>query len=289
MINCKFLPFVLIMFTNSTFINAQDTLKNQKPYFKFSTNYLTNSVYNGRKDSIMLPLITPSIGYYNNGFFSLASVSYSLAKGNSRFDHVSIEAGYDFNINGNLNAGFYGSKYFYNSSSTDIISEMKGGLGANFCYESALLTALVGADLSFSSKSDIEVSGSIAHYFSLGDKGAEWNITPTLGTHIGTQNYYHDYIRFRKTKGGIRGRGKGHNNQGTTTTVTKSASKFGILDFEFSIPISYDGNNWGLFFTPAYSFPQNPVKVSSSPTSSIYISEKLENTFYSIVGIYIKF
>ena len=270
-------------------IQAQDSARNKKTsYFKLSTAYLTNSVYNGRKDSVTLPYITPSIGYYDkSGFFVNGSVSYLAATGDSRIDLFALETGYDFTISNKLSGGIYGSKYFYNNSSTAVQSEMKGGLGGSLSYDPGIVTASAGIDLSFSSKTDISLSGSLAHGFYFGGKGNEWGITPTISTHLGTQNYYQDYIKNRKSKSGSRGRG-GSSGGSSTTIQTTTPSNFGILDYELSLPIAYDGNKWGLFFTPTYAIPQNPITVSSS-TGTGYTTEKLVNSFYAEFGVYIKF
>ncbi len=270
-------------------VKAQDSTSN----FKLALSYLSNSVYNGRKDSAVLPYITPSLGYYHkSGWFLLGSLAYSAAAGDSRVDHFNLEVGYEFKLDPKVNGGIYGSKYFYNVASTDVRSEMKGGVGGNISYDPGLIALTAGADLSFSSKTDIDLSGAISHGFYLGEKGSEWAIVPTVTTHIGTQNYYTDYISFRKSTNAIRGRGRGRGNTvttTTTTTTTRSSSKFGVLDYELSVPVEYTGRKWGLFLTPVYAIPQNPVAVSSSATSSTYITENLVNTFYVTIGGYIKF
>ena len=58
---------------------------------------LSNSIYNGRKDSVATPYITPMIGYYDkSGFFIDASLSYLAKAGSSRIDMYNIDAGYDY-------------------------------------------------------------------------------------------------------------------------------------------------------------------------------------------------
>src|ERR1700712_5740709 len=65
-----------------------------KSYFSAGLSYLTNSVYNGRKDSVATPYITPTIGYYDkSGFFIDGSLSYLSRAGSSRIDLFNIEAG----------------------------------------------------------------------------------------------------------------------------------------------------------------------------------------------------
>jgi hypothetical protein len=280
--------FSLLIIGLVSSVKAQDsTSKTKSSYFKASTSYLTNSVYGGRKDSLATPYITPAIGYYDkSGFFVKGSLSYLAATGDSRIDLFSLETGYDFTINDKLSGGIYGSKYFYNNSSTSVRSESKGGLGGSLTYDPGAITFSGGLDLSFASKTDINVSGSLAHGFYFGDKGNEWSISPSVAVNLGTQNYYQDYIKNRKSKSGSRGRGG--NTGGTSTIQTTSSSNFGILDYELSLPITYDGNKWGLFFTPTYAIPKNPISIASS-TGSGYVSEKLDNSFYAEFGVYIKF
>lgn len=285
----KIIYTILFTICIVSFTVAQDSSKNNKPsYFKVSTSYLTNSVYGGRKDSTTLPYITPSIGYYDkSGFFVKGSLAYLSATGNSRIDLFSVETGYDFTISDNLSGGIYASKYFYNNSSTAVRSEMKGGLGGNLDYDLGAITLSSGLDLSFSSKTDITASGAVAHGIYFGEKGNEWGFTPTIAINFGTQNYYQDYIKNRKSKGGSRGSG-GNSGGSGSTIVTSGSNKFNILDYELSAPITYDGNKWGLFFTPTYAIPQNPLSIASS-SSSDYVTEKLDNSFFAEFGIYIKF
>ena len=274
----KLLPALLITIFCGSAANAQDTTHNKSSYFKLGTSYLTNSVYNGRKDSVTLPYITPSIGYYDkSGFFVSGSLSYLAATGDSRIDLFTIETGYDFTISSQLSGGIYGSKYFYNTSSTSVTSQTKGSVGASLSYDPGFVTVSTGLDISFASKADVNVSAAVAHGFYFGEKGNEWGITPTISTNLGTQNSYQDYVKKRRSKG-----------SSNSTVQTNSTNSFGILDYELSLPITYDGNKWGLFLTPIYAIPQNPISVASS-TGSGYTTEKLENTFYAQFGVYVKF
>ena len=46
-----------------------------RSYFAAGISYLTNSVYNGRKDSLSTPYLTPTLGYYDkSGFFIAKNV-----------------------------------------------------------------------------------------------------------------------------------------------------------------------------------------------------------------------
>ncbi|MBC7652073.1 MAG: hypothetical protein H7101_10025 [Deinococcales bacterium] len=274
----KLLPTLLILFACNLIVNAQDSTSNKSSYFKAAVNYLTNSVYNGRKDSVVLPYITPSIGYYDkSGVYISGSLSYLAATNNSRIDVFTTEIGYDFTINNKLSGGIYGSKYFYNNNSTSVTSQTKGSIGGSLTYDPGIITFSSGIDVSFASKADVNVSAALGHSFYIGEKNNEWGITPTISTNLGTQNSYQDYVKKRKSKG-----------SGNSTVQTNSPSSFGILDYELSLPITYEGNKWGLFLTPIYAIPQNPISIAAS-TGSGYTTEKLENVFYAQFGVYVKF
>lgn len=58
----------------------KDTITPKASYFKARIDYLSNSIYNGRKDSMVLPYYSPSLGYYDKGgFYISGTVSYLSA------------------------------------------------------------------------------------------------------------------------------------------------------------------------------------------------------------------
>jgi hypothetical protein len=259
--------------------SAQDSTKqSQESYFKFSTSYLTNSVYNGRKDSLILPYLTPSITYYDkSGFYIGGSLSYAMATNENRIDLFTLDAGYDFSISNQFSAGLYASKYFYNDNSNAVRSETKGNLGGSLIFDPGIVTLYTGVDLSFASKTDINIGTSVSHTFYLGDDNNQWSITPSITMNAGTQNSYQDFVRKRKFKG-----------PNGNTIVIKSSNKFDILDYEFSVPVTYDMKKVGFFFTPTYALPQNGVYFTG-PMGNVFNVEKLENNFYAEFGFYVKF
>ena len=277
-----FFALLILLFTGT--VNAQknknDSTKTDKKrgYFKLATSYLTNAVYNGRKDSVTLPYITPSLGYYDkSGFYISGSLSYLSSTVESRIDLFSLSTGYDFKVSDKVNGGIYASKDFYNNSSSAVRSESKGSIGGNISYDPGFITFNSGINLLFSSQTDITLNGSLAHSFSFGDEGNAWNITPTLAVNVGTQNFYQDYIKNRSKK-----------KSGNTSAVQVQQNKFGVLDYELSIPVAYDAKKWGLYLTPTYAIPQNSISYTA-PGGNTFISPKLENVFYAEFGVYLKF
>lgn len=280
----KILLFVFLTFGVFCIITAQETKEEGKnetkkaSYFKFSTSYLTNAVYNGRKDSTVLPYLTPSVGYYDkSGFYVSGALSYLVSSAANRIDLFSVTAGYDFNISNQVSGGVYGSKDFYTGSSTSVKSETLGSIGGNLSYDPGFLTFNGNFGLLLSSQTDVSLGASIAHSFILEDGENAWSISPTLAANLGTQNYYQDYLKTKPRK-----------KNGSSGTVQVQQNTFGLLDYELSLPIGYDAKKWGLFFTPTYAIPQNPASYTS-PGGNVFIMEKLENVFYAEFGVYVKF
>lgn len=274
----KIIVFAILLSTFGFNTQAQDSIKkNQESFFKFSANYLTNSVYNGRKDSLTLPYLTPSITYYDkSGFYIGGSLSYLMASNENRIDLFTLDAGYDFSISDQFSAGIYAAKYFYNNSSVAVRSETTGSVGGGISFDPGIITLFTGVDFSFASKTDINVSTSISHAFNFGDEGNSWSITPSIAMNAGTQNLYQDFVRKRRFRG-----------PNGNTIVMKSSNKFNILDYEFSLPITYDMKKVGFYFTPTYALPQNGIYYTG-PNGMVFNVEKLENTFFAEFGFYVK-
>ena len=247
----------------------------QSSGFKFSTSYLTNSVYNGRQDSLVTPYLTPSLGYYDaSGFYAEASLSY-LASSQSRIDLVTIEAGYDFSLSKRLTGEVYGSKLFYNKNSTAVMSQIQAITGGSLSYDAGFLSFSVGSDIAFSKATDILANYGVSHPFLLGSDSSLWTIEPSFKSNFGSQNFYDQQKKAKK-------KGVG------TTIVTSGSTSFVVLDYEFSLPVSYDGKTWGFSFTPTYAIPQNPISLSK-PNGTVVLKEKLSNVFYAEFSVYFKF
>ena len=272
-----FLAFALIVLQTTHAQDIKSSLKsefNQSSYFKSSLSYLSNSVYNGRQDSVITPYITPMIGYFDkSGFYIDASLSY-LANAQSRIDLTTIDVGYNFIAGDNFSGGVYASKYFYNKNSTSVKSQMKGNIGANATYDASFLSFSAGADLVLSQETDFIVNYGISHPFYLGESDDLWTIEPSITANSGTQKFYQAQKTTR------RGVASGVKVNGSTSFV--------ILDYELSAPVSYDAKKWGLSFTPTYALPQNPVSITQ-PNGNVFVQEKLSNVFYAELSVYIKF
>jgi hypothetical protein len=252
-------------------------------YFKFSVSYLSNSVYFGRKDSLVVPYIIPSISYHDkSGFFAEGSFSY-LATQPGQIDAGDLTAGYDFHSSNEKFSGeLYATKYFVSKSSYSVRGEVKGAIGTYLDYNTGPLTINGGVDISFSNKTDIALTFGASHEFGFGDN-KQFAITPSALLNAGTQNFDASYFTNRKFSTKRKRRAAV-----TSSNVVVIQNQFSILDYELSLPFNYDNSKWGVFITPTYSIPQNPFKYSLNGGTT-YQTEALSNSFYAEVGVYIKF
>ena len=285
----------------------------KKSYFKLNTNYLSNAVYFGRKDSAAVPYLRSSISYFDkSGFYISSGVAMLVSPDEpKRIDLINIDAGYNFSIK-KLDIGLYASKFFYSNASFAVGSELKGLVGVNAGYDLGAINLNFGGDVLFSTNTDYSSSLGVSHPFEIGEENKKWTITPTLQTIAGTQYFNEAYYEFRKftfttTSGNSgngngngssnSGKGKGHSNSSnsgsgsSTTTTVKTLTfydktKFTILDYELSLPVNYEAKHWGIYTNPVVAFPTN---AASFAIDNVLQKEKLSTAFFVEVGGYIKF
>jgi hypothetical protein len=259
-----------------------------KSYVKLSISYLTNSVYNGRKDSLHTPYITPTIGYYaKSGFFADGALSYLARSGSDGIDLMTIETGYDFSIK-DFDGEIMGSKFFYNSSSTNTRSEVSASLSASAGYDFGFIHPALQGSISFGQSTDYAVAFSLDHAFIAA--AGKLSITPSLLINASTQNYYGAYYNKRRY---AKLRRKLYYD---ISADVSDASRFKLLDYECSVPVDYTAGRFTFSVIPAYAVPVNPAVITVNTKSSataVTISktstEKVENAFYATFQVGFKF
>jgi hypothetical protein len=277
----SFLLFAVFAFSQDETDSSQTNTP--KSYFKASVEYLNNSVYHGRKDSLAIPYLTPQLYYhFKSGIFIDASISYLTAE--SRTDLSTIGGGYSFSKKkwyGEISA----EKYFYSSQSYNVKAETKGSLMGSLSYDAGFIEPSLSSSVSFSSKNDYGASFNLEHYFSLFHDRAD--ITPSFAVNASTQNSYAQYYQKRKYAKTRKGKTLGY----TATANTLNTSNFKILDYEFSAPIECTAKRFTFSFTPTYTIPVNPatvlltIKTSGGTTATRTFTENLSNSFFWTFGI----
>jgi len=261
-----------------------------RSYFAAGISYLTNSVYNGRKDSLSTPYLTPTLGYYDkSGFFIDGSASYLSRPGSSRIDLFNIEAGYDFYL-GKFDGEVSANKSFYNSASTNVKSEVTGSLFATGAYDFDFIKPSIEAGINFGTQSDYTINFGLEHTFYAASDHLQ--VTTGFRGNGSTQNYYGSYYNKRKVGGKKKNAGIIYD----VTAVVEDASKYKMLDYEFSLPISYTVKKCTFSLVPVYAIPVNPalVTVTLVPegggiTRTKTSAEVITSSFYCSFGLSYKF
>jgi len=292
-----FLVLLLVSFSSI----AQLQEKKSKP-FKLKFGYSSNQIYNGRADSLEVPYLTGSFKFLDkSGFYAKTSLSYLTSSYANRIDLIGLGIGYQkiFNDQFLLSASF--DKNFYNSNSFSVSSSVLGNAGLNFFYLNDYIDLGTSLGANFTTgKSDMSISFDASHEFSFADD--DFSLEPTASVNFSTRYYSEIYSNSRTTKtsnSGTQVRGTD-----TQTIQTIGAGDLTLLNYEFSLPLYYYGNNFGAWVSPAYTIAQNPAKILTTTTSTrtsggggqpqttvtnVYSTEKIQNYFYIEAGIYFKF
>jgi len=277
--------------------DKSDIIKRSKykdsSYFSLNLSFISDAVYLGRKDSITAPYLNPSIIYHNkSGFYAIGSFSYLTKSDQSRIDLFLGSIGYDFTSK-NLSGDFSITKYFFNTDSYNVISEVDADITASIKYDFDLLYLSASSTyfIAKSSSSDIFLSTEIGHDFVSSTK--DFQLSPSIGVYFGSQNFYEEYYinnRFGSARTGS-GSGTGQGTGGTTPTTTttvimQESEKFDLMAIEFSLPIWYINKPFIISFLPVIVVPQNPATLT---VDSVVHEEDLETTFYWMAGISYRF
>ncbi len=267
------------------------TVLNKSPktsHLEAAMSYQNNDVYLGRSDSSVLPYYSPAVSYYHkSGLYTSASLSYLKNATDSRVDLVTLEAGYMFNA-GKYDGQFSISKFFYNSQSTSVTSEIKASAAYQNSFDLGFIKMTFTGTLNVGSKLDFAGLFGLEHDFSLLDDKLEF--TPTFAATASTQNYYSDY--YRKRRYSIKRKGqKAQTGIASITGTVLNASTFKLLDFEPTLPVNYTIGKCTINFTPTYAIPVNPatIAVHTVRENGVVLDkirqEKIENIFFWTLGI----
>ena len=316
----RFLLSVILLISSLNKIEAQvkieslathDSTEKKSSYFILNTNYLSNAVYSGRKDSSVVPYIRSSVGYYHkSGFYADLGASLLVSpEDTKRIDLITFAAGYAFKISDKLDVDINATKFNYTDLSYAAGSELKAITGINLGYDADLVSISGGAELLFSTNTDIFSSLKIARNIEIGSENKKLSITPSIQFNAGTQYYNQAYYSNRKYSftttnnngsSSTKTTKKGHSkktvtsNGGASTTSTNTIksinfvnkNKFSILDYELSVPINFEYKNFSLFAIPTFAIP---VNATFYEIDGALTKEKISNTFFIEIGASIKF
>jgi hypothetical protein len=262
-----------------------DTTAPTPSHLELNLVYQSNDVNNGRKDSTVIPLITPKISYiFQSGFEIDLSVGYNVHEPSPAVNQYTLDGAYTFNP-GNYSGTVTLSGFVYSKNSGSVTSEQKGSLAYTNSYTFSFIQPSVGLTWTFGNHiPDYQVSPALQQQFNIGNL----NITPTVTMNAATQNSYNSYYQNRRFS--IPRSGKPLPDSVTLSGEVLNSDKFQILDYEFSAPVNFTAGNWTFNFTPTYAMPINPADIRATLqinniSKSFTYKEKLPNTFYWQLGV----
>jgi len=284
------------LFRKDPSLQGKDTLKKTPAnpdstaptpsHFALNVVYESNDVNNGRKDSTVIPLITPKISYiFKSGFEIDLSVGYNLHEPSPQVNQYTLDGSYSFNP-GNYSGSVTLSGFLYSKQSGSTTAEQRGSLEYDNSYDLNFIQPGLNLTWTFNNGvPDYQASFALQHEFDIGNL----SITPTATMNMATQNAYNSYYQNRRFSIPREGKPPLPANVTLSGEVLNS-SQFQILDYEFSAPVGYTAGKWNFSFTPTYALPVHPadIKLSIQVNNNIHsytYKETLPNTFYVQFGV----
>ncbi|HEV3222305.1 MAG TPA: hypothetical protein VGZ90_05470 [Puia sp.] len=269
-------------------VNADSTAPTPS-HLQLNVVYESNSVYLGRPDSTVLPLVTPEISYiFKSGFEIDFNVGINVQGPSPQVNSYTLDVSYSFNP-GNYSGSVTLSGFNYSPHSGSPNASNKGSLEYDNSYNFNFIQPGLNLTWSFgSSKPDYQVSFSLQHEFDFLNNG-NLSLTPTATMNASTQNAYNSYYQNKRFSIPRHGKPPLPANVTVSGEVLNSG-KFQIMDYEFSAPVGFTASKWSFNFTPTYAVPVNPAdiklttKINNQTFNKTY-KESLLNVFYFQVGV----
>jgi hypothetical protein len=256
--------------TDST-VNRLDSIKS---YSLVGMVYNSDIVFLGRKSPIKSPYLSVSAGYYHkSGLFINGIISYLATSGGKRIDLFTASGGYDY-YKSNFTAGISGTGYVFNNKSYTAKSALTGNLNVYADYNFDIVEVYLDGTAYFSNQSDFIFSAAVSHNF-YSDNG-NLKISPAFSLYGGTQNYYSNYnnnLQF----------GRHMNNNGSPASMgMMGGGFFNMLNYEFSVPVTYGVKSFQFIFFPVYAIPVNSATITDNQNT---YKEDLANNFFWSLGV----
>jgi hypothetical protein len=285
---------ILIYFSFSQVVEKKDSINNF--HFKLSTGYLSNYLFNGRSDSLKTPYSLTTLELKNdNGLSFDANLYYLLQSNNKRFDFFEFNGSYQHNFTNNFSGGIFATKYFNSNQSTKVNSGTKGSLGAGVVYDFDILRISTETDLLFSTKTDLLLNIELDKELKWNKNEFTWTFNPIVDINFSSIGYYESSLTQNSQRKGRRRQIVALQNVTSTSVINPGVR---MMDFEISLPISLENNQYGFRFVPTFVSPINSVfttstlnngGVISTIDSTPYSERFLKSKFFTSISFFIKF
>lgn len=248
-------------------------------------NFISDAIFMGRKDSVTAPYVYPSLMYHHkSGFYAAGSFSYLTKPDDNRIDLFLLSSGFDFQIK-KLKGDLSVTKYFFNDESSNVISDVTADITAGLIYDLNVINMEMSASSYFNknSSSDFFLTLGMSHDFLI--SGNKFQVSPGLEVNLGSQNFYQEYYK-KIVKGSGSGNMSGTPMNTETEITVQEYEEFKVLSIEFAIPVWYNYKAASFVFMPVFVAPQSEADLLNG---EILVKEKLEETFYWMIGMSYKF
>lgn len=250
--------------------------ESRKPVFTAMLAHQTLVHFLGRTDSLSSSATLPIVGYqlkdglYAQGaaiFIQNSALPFQLTGG-------SVELGYRFPESEHFTGNLFASRFLYKNESSLVQSALKYQTGINTSIQTKIININLGADLKFSSNTDIGATVGLDHLLIIRlkeGKARALAINPTITAYGGTQRFVESYKE--KQNGTIFGLPVGPSQ---TVTETRNVNSFSILAYEYTMPVVLVMGKINAVLSPSFVIPQNLLASNG---------EYGRNRFYITVGI----
>jgi len=228
--------------------------------FILSASYISNVAYRGRDGGVKQSAFSPQLAYkHRSGLFVAGSAAW-LNNSISGWDQRYIGAGYEFEL-GKYFAGALSYTHFRFSDSSQLErAELTNSIDGELSLLSKSLNASLGLGLAFGTASEFTTEFSLSHEFEvdrfLGRAGI--SIEPTVTAIVGGQN---SSLTQKRLKRAVTKKGK---VVAVVQSTTQTKDYFGILDYEFEVPIVFSYENAMFSPTLSYAIPINVLDASDT-------------------------
>ena len=247
--------------------NAADTTAEpKKTTLTIAALYSNNASYYGQAADEKMPYIalTATVRAPFGGYVS--GLAYKLFTDSSFISATSLTAGYQFNITKKLSGDLNFTHSFYPERSPFLQASNPNIAGATFNYEH-FFTSGISLDYAFGKESSdyfVTLSNFKAFDIYTKDQQAIFSITPQIDIIAGTQQFYSQYREKRNNKGG----GKPQAPPGPPKVITTTYKQFGMLSYNFKLPLSYSRASYMLEAAYQLSVLGNNVASETGATHS---------------------
>ena len=224
--------------------------------FVLSSVYASHNVYRGRDNGFLQQSIAPSVMYRHSSGLSIQASTSWLDDARSQWDNFQLSGGYDFRISQVIGGSLSYTHFWFSDSSKSALSVFTDNVEGGFSFDWPVVSISALGSMNFGKASEFTLITSISHDFEI--PLSLYNrvmISPSLSSVLGQQNS--ELTTLRTTKA------KGKKASVITSTQTKSASTFSILDYELSLPSTIELGPVTLAPCATYVIPLNVVDAST--------------------------